>query len=651
MRPIALNRPDACSTVMAQEFPIDKDKDKTGEGQPEELVLNDYHPEPDGQWTEHQKQEEQVSNWNETNNGYPPVSLGKSGGSFLKMIDQVPPMLKWAIVLVLPGMLIVGGLSLYNQYASQPEATPTPTIPPSAMPVSALGRLEPQGETITVSAPSSIQGERLEELVVKEGDKLVKDQVIAILDSRDRLTAELAVAQQQVKIAQAGLAQVQSGAKAGDIAAQQATIDRLEAQLPRDVAVQDATISRLDAQLRGDTAAQQATIDRLQAQVNGDIAAQQATIERLQAQLRGDIAAQQATIDRLEAQLEKDTLAQEATVIRLEAQWLGDVAAQEATIARLVADMENAQEEYRRYEQLYKDGAVSASLFDSKALAAVTARENLAEAQVNLSKIDTTGRKQVEEAKAILARIEATGRKQVEEAKVTLERIQRTGVAVAREAETTLAKLQTTGREQLQEAKVTLERIRGTGVAVAREAETTKVRVEETGVLQIQEARAVLDSVEEVRQVDVQAAQAEVDRAIAAVAQAQINLDQATIKSPINGQVMKIHTRPGEVVGNNGIVDIGNTNQMYVVAEVYETDISRVRLGQTATITSDAFEGELQGTIDLIGLQVGKKDILDTDPVADVDVRVVEVKIRLNETDSQRVSSLTNLQVAVKIQP
>jgi len=82
------------------------------------------------------------------------------------------------------------------------------------------------------------------------------------------------------------------------------------------------------------------------------------------------------------------------------------------------------------------------------------------------------------------------------------------------------------------------------------------------------------------------------------------------------------------------IVDLGQTKQMYAVAEVYEKDIGRVHLGQRATITSlnGAFQRNLLGTVDEIGREIGKKDVLDTDPAADVDARVVEVKIHLSRS-------------------
>jgi ABC exporter DevB family membrane fusion protein len=114
---------------------------------------------------------------------------------------------------------------------------------------------------------------------------------------------------------------------------------------------------------------------------------------------------------------------------------------------------------------------------------------------------------------------------------------------------------------------------------------------------------------------------------------------------------LKIHTWPGEAIGSKGILELGKTDQMYVVAEVYQTDIQKVRLGQRATITSDAFSGTFKGTVDQIGLQIFKRDVLSTDPLADTDARVVEVKVRLDPMDSQKVAGLTNIQVNVLINP
>jgi HlyD family secretion protein len=131
--------------------------------------------------------------------------------------------------------------------------------------------------------------------------------------------------------------------------------------------------------------------------------------------------------------------------------------------------------------------------------------------------------------------------------------------------------------------------------------------------------------------------------------QAQADLDLARVRSPISGQVIKIHAYPGERVTTAGVAELGKTNEMYAVAEVYEDDIGRVHVGQRATVTSPALGDELQGTVESIGWKVAKMQVLDTDPAAKTDARVVKVKIRLD--DSARVARLTNMQVDVRILP
>lgn len=384
------------------------------------------------------------------------------------------PRVQWTAILAVVAALAAGGTLVYGVrtfQSTQQSSAPAPVVTvPAITKVTALGRLEPRGEVIQLSAPTSAEGSRVAQLLVKQGDKVKAGQVVAILDSRDRLFASLEQAKEQVGVAQAKLAQVKAGAKAGEINAQKAAIARIEAE-------------------------------------------------------------QQ-----------------------------GDTTAQQATVARLEAELRNAQTEYQRYQSLYQAGAISASNRDSKRLTLDTIEQQLNEAKANLNR--------VKEAK----------------------------------------------REQLNEAKATLTRIA------------------------------------EVRPVDVQAAQAEVNNAIAAVKRAQADLDLAYVKAPKDGQILNIYAWPGEVVKTDGIADLGQTDQMYVVAEVYESDVSKVHPGQHARITSSSFSGELAGTVDEVGLQVRKKDVLNTDPVADIDSRVVEVKIRLDTAATQKVDHLTNSQVKVAIE-
>ncbi|MEB3268079.1 MAG: efflux RND transporter periplasmic adaptor subunit [Leptolyngbya sp.] len=145
-------------------------------------------------------------------------------------------------------------------------------------------------------------------------------------------------------------------------------------------------------------------------------------------------------------------------------------------------------------------------------------------------------------------------------------------------------------------------------------------------------------------------AQVNVESAVQNLALAEARLAQTIIRAPSGGQVLQVYAEPGEAIATSSpILALGNTDQMYVVAEVYETDIGLVTVGQPATITSrnGAFAQTLTGTVEQVGLQIFKNDVLDDDPAANADARVVEVRIRIDQ--SQVVQALTNLQVDVLI--
>jgi HlyD family secretion protein len=386
------------------------------------------------------------------------------------------PEARWRVILAFSSIAAITGLVFFygsSRFTSESKVK-SPVNPPKTAParvaITALGRIEPEGEVTYLSAPHSINGVRVEKLSVKEGDQVGKGQVLALLEDYARSKSALQQSVDKLQIAQAKLGQVRAGAKSGDVDAQK------------------AAIANLESQLKGETATQQATIARIQAQ------------------------------------------------------------------------LENAQSENNRYQQLYKEGAIAASVLDSKTLQLKTVQQ------------------------------------------------------------------------QIQEAQATLNR-------------TTNTLND-----QLKQEKAKLGSIKEVRPVDVQLAQSEVKSAMTAIAQAKADMDLTYIKSPIDGKILKIHARTGEVISTSGFAEIGKISQMFVVAEVYQTDIQKVRLGQKATITSPAISQPLQGTVSEIGWQVDKQNIFSLNPGSDTDRKIVKVKIRLdNPADSKRVARLTNLQVDVAI--
>ena len=68
--------------------------------------------------------------------------------------------------------------------------------------VAALGKLNPLGEVRKLAAPTSGKGgtPRLSKLLVREGDSIIKDQILAVFDNRPKLEADLKSAQANLNI-------------------------------------------------------------------------------------------------------------------------------------------------------------------------------------------------------------------------------------------------------------------------------------------------------------------------------------------------------------------------------------------------------------------------------------------------------------------
>jgi HlyD family secretion protein len=189
-----------------------------------------------------------------------------------------------------------------------------------------------------------------------------------------------------------------------------------------------------------------------------------------------------------------------------------------------------------------------------------------------------------------------------------------------------------------------------TSQAQLHEASANLSRIDDTTNQALQEAHARLDQIAEVRPVDVEVAAADVETQKAVVARARANLEQTNVRSAIAGQILKVHVRPGEVVGDDGIVELGQTGQMAAVLEVYESDIQKVRQGQTVKLYSDTMPTVLRGKVVQVGVRVQRQNVVNSDPSSNIDARVVEVRVKLDSASTQQVSALTNLQVTGEIQ-
>ena len=90
----------------------------------------------------------------------------------------------------------------------------------------------------------------------------------------------------------------------------------------------------------------------------------------------------------------------------------------------------------------------------------------------------------------------------------------------------------------------------------------------------------------------VAAARAQVAEATAGRALAQARLDETRIVSPITGVVLRKNVEPGETVTpGTPILTLMDPRDLWLRAYVAETDVGRIRIGQPARVTIDAYPG------------------------------------------------------------
>ncbi|MBC7997596.1 MAG: HlyD family efflux transporter periplasmic adaptor subunit [Leptolyngbya sp.] len=185
--------------------------------------------------------------------------------------------------------------------------------------------------------------------------------------------------------------------------------------------------------------------------------------------------------------------------------------------------------------------------------------------------------------------------------------------------------------------------------AILEEALSERRRLHQTLTAQIIESKATLSKIAEVRDVDLSVATAELEEAQAKFNKVKTDLDLASIRAPYSGRILKMNVRAGETVTDKGVADLASTNRMLVVAEVHQSDVSKVKVGQSATIFSDSIKKTLSGTVESIGWQVQKQRTFAQDPSSSSDARIVEVKIAVSSNDRHYVENLSNMQVEVSI--
>jgi len=105
------------------------------------------------------------------------------------------------------------------------------------------------------------------------------------------------------------------------------------------------------------------------------------------------------------------------------------------------------------------------------------------------------------------------------------------------------------------------------------------------------------------------AAEAHAQQLRAELAQAQLNLQYATVKAPVKGMVSRKTAEPGQIVQpGQPLMALIPLEEIWVVANFKETQLQNMRPGQRATVKVDAIGGrEFKGTVDSIAGATGAR--------------------------------------------
>jgi HlyD family secretion protein len=302
---------------------------------------------------------------------------------------------------------------------------------------------------------------------------------------------------------------------------------------------------------------------------------------------------------------------------------------------------------------LVKQGQIVAYMDDSNLRGQLTsAQGQLAQAEANLQKAIAGNRPQdiaqaqgsLDEAVANLQKVQAGNRSQdIAQAQARLQSAQ----ATLRQAEDDFVRnqqLYNAGGISLQ----TLNQNRATrdsAQASVNEAQQA-LGLQKAGSRpeDIEQAQAVVKQRQQAlalakagtRQEDINAARAQVTSARGSLQNIQAEINDTIIRAPFDGVVTKKFADPGAFVtpttassevassSSSSILSLASTNE--VVANLAETNISKISLGQKVSITADAYPGKsFEGKVSQIAAQ------------AIVEQNVTSFEVRVSLSDPQRL--------------
>jgi HlyD family secretion protein len=418
---------------------------------------------------------------------------------------------------------------------------------------------------------SKIQG-RVARVLVDEGDRIRRGQLLIQLDDAD-LRAQVASARANLSTAQARLQQSIAGLPARE---QQVgtTIEQARAALGTAraryrQAVLNEPVQRQAAETQVATARE--TVRTAQAR----LAQARRTARQSELQTVAGVRAAEAGVRSAQAAVARSQ-ASLAEVRRGSREQ--QIAQSQAQVNIAQAQLRDAETELNRQRQLFEGGATARATVDTAQTRFDVARANLEAAQQQLSLVrEGATNEQIRQAEEAV-RVAEEGVRQAQ-AQLGQARATRLSATNAQNDITTALAALGQAQSNYLSAVANLNQI-----PITRQETRTaleNVRQAEAALSQAQANRSQIP----IARTDIAIARAAVDTARAGVQTAQVNLDYAKIYSPVNGVVNQKLTGVGETAGAGAaLLNLVSLERVYFEAQIPESSIRQVRIGQPATI-------------------------------------------------------------------
>lgn len=131
-------------------------------------------------------------------------------------------------------------------------------------------------------------------------------------------------------------------------------------------------------------------------------------------------------------------------------------------------------------------------------------------------------------------------------------------------------------------------------------------------------------------------------------------LRKTTLRAPISGKVIRKYLEEGEMADpeKKPILTIADPEQIRVNAEVDETDIGKIAVGDPAEITSNAYPGKVfKGRIEEISDEVGAREVRPNNPAVNLGIKVIQVKAAFSEKTPFKIGMTVDVKILPKLLP